>query len=197
MGLALAPELRGKLGRGPRVNVEFIHTDGELGVAGHILCVLLSQRCSPHRHKTRYNITSLVGPVVAEIGTVRCPHCSAPLQGDINPSTTHCSWGAAPNMEGPGCWDRVTAYLRDLCSVTQELETFPRAASANRPPLCSPTARGTGSPRGGHPLTHPQDSPGCEKAEPGVPGTINSAQHLTGDGPSRQLCVTALSLPES
>lgn len=147
---------------------------------------------SSHSPIIRSDPTSLVGSVGAETGTVG-PPTALPL----NPATTHCSWSAAPNLEGPGCRDRVTASLHDLHSVTQEMETFPRAASTNPQLLSHSQGGGVGCPRGRHPLTHPQESPGCEKAEPGVPGTINSPQHLTGGRLSRQLCVTTLSLLES
>lgn len=114
--------------------------------------------------------------------------------GDPRPALSPCKGllthppAAAHNAVGPGRRDRGTASLRDLHRVTQELETFPRTASAS-PPFSVPEL-GAGCPPGGHPLTHPQESPGCEKAAPGVPGTITAL-------PSRQPCVTALSPTES
>lgn len=95
---------------------------------------------------------------------------------------------AAHNAVGPGRRDRGTASLRDLCRVTQELETFPRTASAS-PPFAVPEL-GAGCPPGRASPESPQESPGCEKAAHGVPGTVTAP-------PSRQPCVTALTPTES
>lgn len=85
-------------------------------------CVSLCPRdaATPLSHSCifRSDLTSPVGPVGAETGTVGPPGSSAP-------QTIHhiLLMECCPNMEGPGCRDGVTASLRDLCSVTQELET--------------------------------------------------------------------------
>lgn len=103
--------------------------------------------------------------------------------------TTHCSGCAALSLEGPGCQDRKTASSCNWCSVTQELETSAWAASTNSFLFAVPQPEWkVRCPRGGCPLTHPQQSPGYEKAEPWGPGDCK---------PSRRLYVIALSLPES
>lgn len=126
-------------------------------------------------HIIRSDPISPVGPVGTETGTMGLP--TALL---LNPSTTHCSWSAAAlNMEGPDCRDGVTASLRALCSVTQELGTFPRAATTD-PHLLSHSQGGSGVSQGRASPDSPQESPGCEKAEPRISETLNSPQHLTG-----------------
>lgn len=58
--------------------------------------------------------------------------------------------------------------LRDLRGVTQELETFPRAASAS-PPFCLSQSWERAVPLGGHPLSHPRRAQAVRRLRMGSP----------------------------
>lgn len=94
----------------------------------------------------------------------RYRHCGTPCLSVPQPSTTRCLWRvlAADLPQREGQLPYVT------CAVSpKSWKSFPELHSLTL--NCSPTDGGeeVGRPRGGHPLTHPQESPGCEKADPG------------------------------
>lgn len=117
-----------------------------------------------------------MGPVGAGTGAVGPLPRSVPLQGSPDPATSCCSQrgGSFPYVtcaESPRSW-----------------KLFPGPHPPH--PLFAVPELGAGCPPGRASPESPQESPGCEKAAHGVPGTITAL-------PSRQPCVTALTPPES